>query len=90
MAFGNCVIAYDTPDNLETIGDAGFAYDGQVGGASLRQVLQRLLSEPALVAEYSERARVRARTHYSWETVTDAYEKIFFQLCGKPLPERLR
>ncbi len=90
MAFGNCVIAYDTPENLETIGDAGFAYDGQVGGASLRQVLQRLLSEPALVAEYSERARVRARTHYSWEAVTDAYEKIFFQLCGKPLPERLR
>jgi glycosyltransferase involved in cell wall biosynthesis len=90
MAFGNCVIAHDIPENLETIGDAGLAYSGQVGGASLRQVLQRLLSEPASVAEYRKRARVRAHTHYNWETVTDAYERMFFQLCGKALPERLR
>jgi glycosyltransferase involved in cell wall biosynthesis len=89
MAFGNCVVVHNTPENLETIGDAGFAYDGRVGTDSLRQVLQRLLSEPEPVGEYRQRACQRAQTHYTWEAVTDAYERLFYQLCGKPLPERL-
>ncbi len=90
MAFGNCVVTHNTPENLETIGDAGLAYDGQVGADNLRQVLRRLLSEPELVADYRRRARQRAQTCYAWETVTDAYERLFYQLCKKPLPERLR
>jgi len=90
MAFGNCVVVHNTPENLETVGDAGFAYDGKVGADSLRQVLQRLLSEPGLVSEYRQRARQRAQTRYTWEAVTDAYERLFYQLCGKPLPEQLQ
>ncbi|RLC82160.1 MAG: glycosyl transferase family 1 [Chloroflexi bacterium] len=90
MAFGNCVIVHDTAENLETIGDAGFSYDGKIGADSLRQVLQHLLSEPELVTEYSQRARRRAQTHYTWEAVTDAYERLFYRLCKHPLPERLR
>jgi glycosyltransferase involved in cell wall biosynthesis len=90
MAFGNCVVTYNTPENLETIGDAGLAYDGQVGADSLRQVLQRLLSAPELVAAYRQRARQRAQTCYTWEAVTDAYERLFYQLCQKSLPERLQ
>jgi glycosyltransferase involved in cell wall biosynthesis len=90
MAFGNCVVVHNTPENLETIDDAGFAYDGVVGADSLRQVLARLLSEPELVREYRQRAQYRARTHYSWEAVTDDYERLFYRVCGKPLPERLQ
>lgn len=90
MAFGNCVVVHNTLENLETIGEAGFAYDGKMGADSLRQVLQRLLSEPDLVREYRQRAHQRARTHYTWEAVTDAYERLFYQLCRKPLPARLQ
>ena len=90
MAFGNCVVVQDTPENLETVGDAGFAYDGKVGAGGLRQMLQRLLSQPALIEEYRQRARQRARACYSWETVTDAYERLFCQLCGRPFPECLQ
>ena len=89
MAFGSCVVVYNTPENRETIGDAGFAYDGSVGAESLRQVLRRLLSQPELVGEYRQRARRRVQTYYTWEAVTDAYERLFYQLCKKPLPERL-
>ena len=81
MAFGNCVVAHNTPENLETIGDAGLAYDGKAGADSLRQVLQRLLSAPDLVADYRRRARQRAQTHYTWDAVTEAYERMFEQLC---------
>jgi glycosyltransferase involved in cell wall biosynthesis len=89
MAFGNCVVVHDTPENLETIGDAGLAYDGRTGADSLRQVLRCLLEEPELVREYGQRARQRAQTHYAWEVVTDAYERLFYHLLGRPLPGRL-
>lgn len=89
MAFGNCVVVHNTPENLETVGEAGLAYDGKTGADGLRCVLQRLLAQPESVEEYRQRARQRARTCYTWEAVTDAYERLFYQVCGRPLPERL-
>ncbi len=80
MAFGRCVVVNDTPENRETIGSAGFSYDGSSGAPSLRAVLERLLKDPEIVQEFGERARERARTHYSWESVTDAYEQLFDEL----------
>ncbi len=89
MAFGNCIIAHNTPENLETIGDAGLAYDGQVGAASLRIAIARLLSEPELIDQYRQRAGQRAQAYYSWTAVTDDYERLFYALRGKPIPDRL-
>ena len=89
MAFGNCVVTHNTPENLETIGDAGFAYDGRQGAASLHQVLEELLGNPATVEQYRQKALMRAKQYYSWERVTDAYERLFYQLLDKPLPSRL-
>ncbi len=90
MAFGNCVVVHDTAENLETIGEAGLAYDSAAPVQSLRHVLQRLMSEPELVSDYRQRARQRANLRYTWEAVTDAYETLFYQACGLPLPPRLR
>lgn len=90
MAFGNCVVVHNTPENLETIGDAGLAYDGKIGGDSLAAVLQHLLAQPEQVAGYRQRARQRAQTQYSWEMVTDSYELLFYQLTRQLLPERLK
>lgn len=89
MAHGSCVIANDTPENLETIGDAGFSYQGRLGAASLRPLLARLLADPATVAEYRRRALQRAQTVYTWEAVTDAYELLFYRLLSRPAPARL-
>ena len=89
MAFGSCVIVNNTPENLETIGEAGFAYDGQIGSESLQQVLQKLLSAPLLVEEYSCLAQKRAQTTYSWERVTDDYERLLYNTCRLSMPQRL-
>lgn len=89
MAFGNCVVVNNTPENLETIGDAGLSYDGGQGHRELRSVLQGLIDDPGKVAWYREKARQRARTVYSWEHVTDEYERLFYRLCKMPLPDRL-
>ena len=49
MAFGNCVVTNNTDENLETIGDAGFAYDGRIGAPDLIRALAKLLTDPDLV-----------------------------------------
>jgi len=77
MAFGNCVIVNNTPENLETIGEAGFSYEGKKGASSLLEKLNILLSDSDLVHEYRNRARLRAKLNYSWESVTDQYEDLF-------------
>ena len=82
MAFGNCVVTHNTPENLETLGEAGLWYNGQAGAASLTPVLQTLISAPPLVEAYRHLAAARAATVYSWETVTDAYEALFRQVLG--------
>jgi glycosyltransferase involved in cell wall biosynthesis len=83
MAASRCAVVNDTPENLETVGDAGFSYPGALGGAGLRPLLERLLKDPALVALQGARARERALAHYSWDGVTDAYERLFRDLCAE-------
>ncbi len=90
MAFGNCVIVNNTPENMETIGDAGLVYDGANDGASLRRVLKRLLAEPEIVADYRQKACEHARRKYRWDDVTDAYERLFYRLRNQELPLRLK
>lgn len=80
MAAGNCVVVNDIPANLEVIDGAGFSYDGDRGDEALLPVLQQIEADPVLVGEMRERARMRARSQYSWETVTDEYESLFNRL----------
>ncbi len=42
------MVVNDTPENLETVDDAGFSYPGEMGAVGLRAVLERLLKDPAL------------------------------------------
>ncbi|MCC6454916.1 MAG: glycosyltransferase [Caldilineaceae bacterium] len=90
MAHGSCIVTHDTPENLETIGMAGFGYDGKQGASSLQQRLVQLLGQPATVAEYAQKARERANTVYTWEAVTDAYERLFYSTLKRSLPMRLQ
>ncbi|NKQ35548.1 MAG: glycosyltransferase [Chloroflexi bacterium] len=59
------------------------------GADSLRQILCDLLAHPDKVQTYKQLAQQRARTYYSWAAVTDAYERLFYQVCSRPLPVRL-
>jgi glycosyltransferase involved in cell wall biosynthesis len=74
MGAGNCVIAKDTPENREVVQDTGlFFRDAE----DLRRKMELTLSEPAVVARLRISAQERAKSHYSWDAVTDAYEKLF-------------
>jgi len=92
MAAGNCVLVNDHRPNAETVGDAGIYFSGATGVADLTAQLERLLADPELVAEYRVRALERAQ-QYSWEAVTDQYERLLTAVCEArgpgPLPPYL-
>jgi glycosyltransferase involved in cell wall biosynthesis len=84
MAYGNCVIAHDTEENLETIGDACLSYDGAGGGEALRSVLESVLENPKMAGAFRKKAAERASLYYTWEAITDSYEALFYDvLAGK-------
>ncbi|MCB0190805.1 MAG: DUF1972 domain-containing protein [Anaerolineae bacterium] len=76
MRFGSCVVVNNTLENLETLGDTGLSYEGSVGAPALKRVLQQLIANPTVMKQYGEKARHRACQVYSWESITDAYEKL--------------
>jgi glycosyltransferase involved in cell wall biosynthesis len=73
MGAGNCVIVYDTPENREVTGDCGLFFTDT---ASLTHQLQSAMDNPDMVERLRQRARQRAQAVYSWDAVTDKYEKL--------------
>jgi glycosyltransferase involved in cell wall biosynthesis len=82
MAAGNCVVVNNTPANLEVVGSAGLSYAGERGARGLLDVLQPLVTDESRVERYRDLAKMRADTQYSWEAVTDQYERLFERLTG--------
>ncbi|HEY0788236.1 MAG TPA: glycosyltransferase [Thermoanaerobaculia bacterium] len=79
MGSNGVVLALDTAENREVGGDSirYFRFDGR---DSLESVLSgTLLADPG---DYRARARTRARAQYAWESVTNAYERLFREIAG--------
>ena len=80
MGMANCVVVNATAENLETIDDAGFSYQGANDASAidaLADVLQTLVDDPTKTEEYRQKALARAQSEYTWEVVTDRYERLF-------------
>lgn len=80
MGFGNCVVVNDTPENRETIGDAGVVY-GFNDTDDLAEKLQYLIDNPREVERLAALSARRARAVYNWEHIADQYEKIFKEIA---------
>lgn len=89
MAMGNCCIVNDTPVNRQTIDGTGMSYEGARGAESLAEVLAGIIEGPDEAERYRHLAAEHAAKVYSWEAVTDQYEKMCYELTGKPVPQRL-
>ncbi len=75
MGFGNCVLANDTPEHREVLGDAGLFFDAHRPD-TLAALLERIVADPSLVESQRTRAVARAAARYSWDRVTDQYDAI--------------
>ncbi|HLH30267.1 MAG TPA: glycosyltransferase, partial [Terriglobia bacterium] len=77
MGAGNCVIAKDTPENREVLADSGLFFQD---ADSLRRQFESTLADHGLVERFRDSAQNRAKSRYSWDAVTDAYENLFREL----------
>jgi glycosyltransferase involved in cell wall biosynthesis len=73
MGRGVVVLYRNTPENAEVAGDAGIPFEPEDLAAKIEMVLG--MSEEEL-ADRRQRAMDRVREHYSWDAVTDAYERL--------------
>jgi glycosyltransferase involved in cell wall biosynthesis len=77
MAVGNCILARETPENREVVADTGLFFND---AASLARQIEATDSGRIPVSAFRLKARERAKARYSWDAVTDAYEKLFGDL----------
>lgn len=80
MGRGALTLYLDTPENAEVAGGAGLPFTH----ANLKEVMERVLAmSDAERKAWKDRATERVRERYSWDAVTDAYEKLLMELaCG--------
>ncbi len=79
MGYGNMVLANDTPENREVLGETGFFYRKN-DAADLARIMRETEGDPRLREAKGESARLRVASRYNWETVTTSYERIFQSL----------
>lgn len=79
MALGNCILVNNSENNLEVVGDCAYAYAESENNQELKDSLQYLLSEPGIVEEYREKAKLRLRDKYSFGRVIKEYEKLLLK-----------
>jgi glycosyltransferase involved in cell wall biosynthesis len=79
MASGGVVLAHDTPENREVGGNA-VGYFRLRPQETLSGTISEWLSNPLMREDFRARARKRAEEKYSWDRVTDQYERLFATL----------
>ena len=80
MGRGAMVLYYDTPENSEVAGDAAVAFDEE----SLEEKLEWAIELPQEARrEWGQRAMERVEKLYSWNAVTDAYERLFEEMRSR-------
>jgi glycosyltransferase involved in cell wall biosynthesis len=81
MGAGNCVLVNGIPENLETIGQAGFAAkENDISDFAAK--LKFLIENPAIVEQYRVLAFRRVNETYNWDKISDSYLNLFNSILG--------
>jgi glycosyltransferase involved in cell wall biosynthesis len=76
MGFKTAVLVSDIPENIETIGDAGFSFVSN-NEVDLIKKIEFLINNNDIVKEYSVKAQERVRIKYSWDKVSSDFLNIY-------------
>ena len=79
MGLGRCVIVNGTPENMEVIGEGGIVYKKNDVN-DLREKLSWILKHPEARESYRQKSRQRVSQFYTWDRVTDQYDRLFHSL----------
>jgi glycosyltransferase involved in cell wall biosynthesis len=81
MGAGNCVLVNGIPENIETIGPAGFAAQENDLGDFIDK-LKYLIDNPPIVEQYRNLAFDHVNSTYNWDIISNNYLKLFNQILG--------
>lgn len=79
MGRGACIVANDVPEHREVLGDTGHYYARNDAG-NLASVIRALVDDPVGRTALGAAASARAEAMFSWDHVTDEYERLFRRL----------
>jgi glycosyltransferase involved in cell wall biosynthesis len=82
MGRGAAIVANDVPEHREVLADAGTYYDRNDPDA-LAACLRQLAADPDARTALATAAADRARAEFSWDHVTDEYERLFESLLER-------
>lgn len=82
MAAGKVVVMSDIKENLELVDHSGLAFKTDDREA-LKQTLELVLSDPAMVLERGARAKRVVHQEYSWERVVDRLDHLYKDLTQR-------
>ena len=77
MGRGALVLYLDTEENAEVAGGAGIPFEHDNLAEKLREVLAMTPDDER--GQWRRRAAQRVAERYSWDAVTDAYEKLLLR-----------
>lgn len=75
LSYGNCCVSSDIAECVEVVGEYGYPFPTGDTEA-LRELLQRLCDEPALVQSCRDRIR-ESFAHYTWDEVTEKTLEVY-------------
>ena len=78
MGYGNCVLAYETSENAEVVGEAALLF---ADTADLTKKLQQVVGDRSILETYRTKAQAHVAGNYSWESITDQYEELFRKIA---------
>lgn len=76
MSYARCPLVSNISENLEAIGETGFAFEAGNTNDLVRK-LESLLNAPELVEETGRKARLRVRAEYNWDDITQKTEEFY-------------
>jgi glycosyltransferase involved in cell wall biosynthesis len=80
MGYGNLVLALDTVFNCEVLADTGLFFTKDAH--ALAALMRRVEGDSGLVSDHRQRAPKRILTEYSWDKVSDQYDRLFREVAG--------
>jgi len=77
-----CPILASRLPEIEDVGQSCISYFRSMDREDLRTQMETLLRDDGERGRLGDAANIRASQHYTWERVTDAYEKLYMELAS--------
>lgn len=88
LGSGACVLAEDTPYAREVLAEGAYGLFWTASPRNVAEQIQQLERNPAVPERFRQLAKRRVQERYSWDRITDEYERLLVQVCSESAHSR--